>query len=52
MVEFSKHPELLFDHSFLEMSREEQMAEWWKKLLVAFKQDPSKFFYSLRSDTF
>ena len=52
MTVFANNPEFLFDHSFFEMSREEQMAEWWKKLLVAFKYDRNKFFYNMRSDTF
>jgi hypothetical protein len=36
---FGEHPEFLFDHTYMEMSREEQMAEWWNKLLIAYKFD-------------
>ena len=48
---FSEHPEFLFDHTYMEMSREEQMAEWWNKLLVAYKYDSERFFYGIRPKT-
>ena len=51
MRDFANHPELLVDHSYMEMSREEQMAEWWKRLLIAYKLDREKFFYNVKSNT-
>ena len=51
MKDFANHPELLVDPSYMEMNREEQMAEWWKRLLIAYKLDRKKFFYNVKSNT-
>ena len=43
----AKYPELSFTHKFLDMTREEQMHEWWKKLRFMYDLDKEKYFYDL-----
>lgn len=46
------HPELRWDQTYFDMTREEQMRAWWEKLHTLYKLDANKYFYERTSGTF
>jgi len=46
--DMEKYPQLSFDHTFLEMDRDQQMEAWWKKVRALWDINASKYFYDAK----
>ena len=50
--DIDKYPDLKFDHTYHDMTREEQIKAWWEKLALMYKIDKEKYFYNWTGGSF